>query len=836
MTAYSASASFGGGTQIGTGNYVVYQSTGTSVTVTNLNPAQTYHVAIYEYNGSSGRVYLLPGATASQATGGAPTVSASNISFNFIDGNYFRMFWASGNGNRRIVVARAGSAVTGTPTDGLDYTPSSTFGSGDAISPGEFVMYDNSGTFADLFGFSAATTYHFAIFEYNGSGANTVYQQVGVGTASQATLSAPTTGVSGLTFSNVSGNSMQISWTNGNGSARLVLMREGSAVNGIPADLTNYSPSASFGAGSQIGAGNYAVYSSVGSQVTVTNLNPGSIYHIEVFEYSGSGGRVYRVPGAIGSQATGGAPLISATNLGFQFVTASSMRLSWTNGGGARRVIVARASSPVTSVLTDGQPYSGSSVFGSGDQVNAGEFVVYDGVSTFLDISGLSVNTVYHFAIFEYNGSGANTLYQQAGYLTGSQSTAQPPAVGVSNLTFPVVNTNSITLGWTNGSGVGRMIVATEAGAVLSASPNNGTTYSVSSAYGSGSAIGNGFVVYRGSGSTFTVTGLQSGTNYTFYIFEYNGSSSSPAFLIPGVSGSQLTSGAPAIQPSNPVFSAIQTTAITIDWTNGGGQNRMVVIRPGAAVAGVPVDGTSYSASSFYGSGDQLSPGEFIIYAGNGSSVTVTNLQPGTGYQIAIFEYNGVTTTTLFNAISPAIGSFSTNSLPFAVEWLGLDARWTGNSAIIEWITASEMNSERFEVERKRETGDWKPIGTASAAGSSSAPISYQLEDLQARDKDLYRVVEIDFDGNRSISNQVELNLDHPFLLQAFPNPVSDVLTIQSPESLGLIELLDLTGKIVKREWTDATSATIVVSDLPSGIYWIKTTGGKSAKQIRIMR
>ena len=75
-TDYSANTVFGSGTQIGSGNYVVYKGTGTSVAVTGLTAGTTYYVAVYEYKGTvdtsgvnQGTNYKTPAATASQATG-----------------------------------------------------------------------------------------------------------------------------------------------------------------------------------------------------------------------------------------------------------------------------------------------------------------------------------------------------------------------------------------------------------------------------------------------------------------------------------------------------------------------------------------------------------------------------------------------------------------------------------------------------------------------------------------------------------------------------------------------------------------------------------------------
>ena len=54
-TAYTANASFGSGSELGTGNFVIYDGAGTSpgsssVSVTGLNPGSTYYYAIYSYN------------------------------------------------------------------------------------------------------------------------------------------------------------------------------------------------------------------------------------------------------------------------------------------------------------------------------------------------------------------------------------------------------------------------------------------------------------------------------------------------------------------------------------------------------------------------------------------------------------------------------------------------------------------------------------------------------------------------------------------------------------------------------------------------------------------
>ena len=116
----------------------------------------------------------------------------------------------------------------------------------------------------------------------------------------------PTIPAGNLIFSDVTSNSFTISWTPGNGTHRLVLVKAGSAVDGSPADGSAYTASASFGNGSQIGSGNYVVYNGLGNNVNVTNLDGNTTYYVSVFEFSGPiGAQDYlTVNPATGSQLT----------------------------------------------------------------------------------------------------------------------------------------------------------------------------------------------------------------------------------------------------------------------------------------------------------------------------------------------------------------------------------------------------------------------------------------------------------------------------------------------------------------------------------------------------
>ncbi len=105
-----------------------------------------------------------------------------------------------------------------------------------------------------------------------------------------AQTAEPTIQTSAFQFTVSAANSYQISWTNGNGSSRVVLARDGAAINQQPVDGVTYAASSTFGSGHDLGASNFTVYNGTGNSFILNGLAAGKTYHFESFEYNGSAG------------------------------------------------------------------------------------------------------------------------------------------------------------------------------------------------------------------------------------------------------------------------------------------------------------------------------------------------------------------------------------------------------------------------------------------------------------------------------------------------------------------------------------------------------------------
>jgi gliding motility-associated-like protein len=79
---------------------------------------------------------------------------------------------------------------------------------------------------------------------------------------------------------------VNLSWTNGDGDWRIILIKEGSAVNSVPIDGTGYFFNNSYGLGANI-SGNFVVSNNITNNVTIKGLKQNTTYHVAIFEHDG---------------------------------------------------------------------------------------------------------------------------------------------------------------------------------------------------------------------------------------------------------------------------------------------------------------------------------------------------------------------------------------------------------------------------------------------------------------------------------------------------------------------------------------------------------------------
>jgi len=181
-----------------------------------------------------------------------------------------------------------------------------------------------------------------------------------------------------------------------------------------------------------------------------------------------------------------------------------------------------------------------------------------------------------------------------------------------------------------------------------------------------------------------------------------------------------------------------------------------------------------------------------------------------------------------------------TSNANLPVELTSFIATVKQNSVLLEWATATEINNQGFEIERKTEKNEWRTIGFEEGKGTTTEPQEYSfIDDLfnASTGKLYYRLKQIDFDGSFEYSKIVDVEVGFPTefsLSQNYPNPFNPTTSIQyTVGSLQFVtfKVYDVLGKeiatlINETKPAGAYEVEFNGTGLPSGIYFYRITAG----------
>ncbi|MEJ6686798.1 MAG: T9SS type A sorting domain-containing protein, partial [Crocinitomicaceae bacterium] len=187
-------------------------------------------------------------------------------------------------------------------------------------------------------------------------------------------------------------------------------------------------------------------------------------------------------------------------------------------------------------------------------------------------------------------------------------------------------------------------------------------------------------------------------------------------------------------------------------------------------------------------------------------------------------------------------GTDDDNALP--VELVSFKGSCNDGVVDLVWQTASENNSEDFEVEYSRDGVDWDLIHTEPAAGFSTELISYTYEHKQAISGDnYYRLTQNDIDGASVIYENLIINASCQSTsngyFSIFPNPSGSTFQVvmNNPEIEGAanINIVDTKGNKVFTKPILVNSGInmfVIQQELAPGIYYINVENGSRTTTI----
>jgi hypothetical protein len=135
------------------------------------------------------------------------------------------------------------------------------------------------------------------------------------------------------------------------------------------------------------------------------------------------------------------------------------------------------------------------------------------------------------------------------------------------------------------------------------------------------------------------------------------------------------------------------------------------------------------------------------------------------------------------------------------VELLNFEVKKFGQSVVLNWTTATELNNDFFRVMRSRNAVEWDLLGIIPGSGNSNVPISYEYVDkAPLSGTNYYRLHQVDFDGTTTYLPIADVDfMESDLQVIVFPNPINDQLTISGlSEDFSVITIINGIGQKVQ--------------------------------------
>lgn len=167
------------------------------------------------------------------------------------------------------------------------------------------------------------------------------------------------------------------------------------------------------------------------------------------------------------------------------------------------------------------------------------------------------------------------------------------------------------------------------------------------------------------------------------------------------------------------------------------------------------------------------------------------------------------------------------------VELMSFTYQLNGNNTILNWVTASEINNQGFEVQRKI-ADEFVSIGFIEGHGTTTETHGYSYTDQNLHPGlYTYRLKQVDMDGSYYYYDELYVEIERPVefdLSQNYPNPfnpstrINYSLTIDSRVTLSVYNLLGETIATLVNSNVLAGEQEIIfdASALNSGVYFYR--------------
>lgn len=180
------------------------------------------------------------------------------------------------------------------------------------------------------------------------------------------------------------------------------------------------------------------------------------------------------------------------------------------------------------------------------------------------------------------------------------------------------------------------------------------------------------------------------------------------------------------------------------------------------------------------------------------------------------------------------------NAFALPIQLLSFTATADNTYVLLNWQTATEINSSLFTVEKTKDMVHIASAGELPAAGNSTVTLHYSYTDKTPfAGTSYYRLKTTDKDGSVSYSPWRAVNITGGAQWQVYPNPVTDVFYIKgtaSPANKVQMQLINTNGSIVRQQTLNNPNTSIPAVGLAAGSYIIRINDNGNISTLKIIK
>lgn len=171
-------------------------------------------------------------------------------------------------------------------------------------------------------------------------------------------------------------------------------------------------------------------------------------------------------------------------------------------------------------------------------------------------------------------------------------------------------------------------------------------------------------------------------------------------------------------------------------------------------------------------------------------------------------------------------GNITNNEILLPVTIITFDAFMEESQVHLSWVTTTEINNDRFEIERSADGKKFEKIGEVLASSDLAAEKYYRyIDPAPLSGINYYRLKQLDHDGKFAYSKMVAVKFLEDEDFSIYPNPSHDRVNIKSPKILTKLEVVNMLGITVITVPVSSNHLPVDVSSLQPGLYIMKAGG-----------